>query len=206
MKRLTIWVLLAGTALTLACFGFILGSWLRPDVRAGIKQPAPAPDDEQAVILRIKMAVTDGLSTPPSSVKLKKNDEDWLVDIDGKTNDKLLITALSGAHKVFAEIKRTSIPIAGINLLLHSDALVDVYGKRQKDTLIFRIILTKDTFNRTDWSHFSVLNFPVIATEFWLHKELSDQWPIVEEIIRQRNNEKERMQYQTTDVLFGNGG
>jgi len=183
MKKWALWGVL-GLIIFLAASGGGLVAYLMKDSSPG-KVSVSKPTPEEFAKQQITIAATNGLAMPPAAVQVVKSSKDeagWIVNIEAKIASAELLSAFSTLIKTFAEVKRTDVSIAGIDLMLSTDALRDIFGRTLKDTPIVRIKLAGDTFQLINWVGFDPRNFSTVATDFWMHEKLLAQLPLLDEL------------------------
>ncbi|MGI6609566.1 MAG: hypothetical protein ACOX4G_03525 [Limnochordia bacterium] len=170
MKRAWIWVLIGGVLLGVAGV-YAIGSRSQPPAEIRIPKPSQVTTER----LKLEQVASSGLAGSLELKKAEKTPQGWVVQLRTDANHANLGSLLEQAKAVFAEVKRTKIPVAALELDIRTDELRDEFGRQLTNEPIARLGLTGETFAKIVWDEFDPRDFARVADDYWLHVRLRPQ-------------------------------
>ncbi|NLN19851.1 MAG: hypothetical protein GX162_11355 [Firmicutes bacterium] len=183
MKRTWIWVAIGGTFVALIAV-FLLYRARPPSEEVQIPKPSP----EEVELLKIRQVAGSGLAGKLELKKAETTSQGWAVTLVAEVNHVQLDSLLEQASAAFSEMKRAEIPVAIVELEMHTDVLQDRFGRRVPE-LILKMAFTGETLGKVVWERFDPRDFPYVADEYWLHTRLHPQQ---EKLFEEKAKEEER--------------
>jgi hypothetical protein len=135
----------------------------------------PKPSQEEVELLKIRQVAGSGLAGKLEVKKAERTSQGWTVMLNTEVNHIQLDSLLEQAKAAFSEMKQTEIPVAIVELEIHTDVLQDQFGRRIPREPILKIAFSGETLNKVVWDRFDPRDFPYVADEYWLHTRLHPQ-------------------------------
>lgn len=170
MTRAWIWVLVGGVLLV-AVVIYATSSKSQSPSRIVV----PRPSQLETERLKLEQVASSGLAGSLQLKKVDRTPQGWVVQWGAEVSHISLGSIFEQAKAVFAETKRTKLPIAAIELEIRTDELRDPFGRQLKNEPVARLAFTGETFAKIVWEKFDPRDFAQVADDFWLHEKLHAQ-------------------------------